>query len=130
MRGEAAQPDKLGDHDVIEGAKQGSEKGVAILAYGLGRQQGSFFEQFPVHPAIVSRHALQVFDHSTSPEVYQRQAPYSRNTAVSSIARCVVSAAHNLSSSVAHKLSGLKITREVIRDETNDSVTGGQEDEI
>jgi len=41
-----------------------------------------------------------------------------------------VSAAHNLSSSVAHKLSGLKITREVIRDETNDSVTGGQEDEI
>jgi len=27
-------------------------------------------------------------------------------------------------------LSGLKITREVIRDETNDSVTGGQEDEI
>ena len=42
----------------------------------------------------------------------------------------LVSAAHNLSSSVAHKLSGLKITREVIRDETNDSVTGGQEDEI
>ena len=41
-----------------------------------------------------------------------------------------LSAAHNLSSSVAHKLSGLKITREVIRDETNDSVTGGQEDEI
>ena len=41
-----------------------------------------------------------------------------------------MSAAHNLSSSVAHKLSGLKITREVIRDETNDSVTGGQEDEI
>jgi len=41
-----------------------------------------------------------------------------------------LSVTHNLSGSVAHELSGLKIAREVIKDETNGSVTGGQEDAI
>jgi len=41
-----------------------------------------------------------------------------------------MSVTHNLSATVARELSGLKITVEVISDETNGSATGDQDYEI
>nr|WP_245294098.1 hypothetical protein [Methylobrevis pamukkalensis] len=83
MAGNALQPDRVGDHEMVERAEDRAEEGAAVAGDLVRRQDGDAVVDLGVHPAIVGGEEAEIVDLGHGGSSGGKQGPnHRRNRAV------------------------------------------------